>query len=313
MDESEFVDWLKHLFPFSRGLGIGDDASFTAAGGISQLITTDLLVESVHFRRQDFRPEELAAKSLAVNLSDIAAMGGTPGYYYLCLGIPESFARHELFRFLRRLKKENAVWGVELAGGDISRSPLLTIAITMVGHADHPVTREGACAGDWIGITGPTGHSALGLHCLRERIHAPVWINRHKRPIPHIEQGKILATCATSMIDISDGLLKDMKRILRASRCGAYLTVDRLPLSRAFKNLCRSQSLDPYRLALSGGEDYVLLFTCPEKHRRTIRETGLKTFEIGRIVADGALQAIHQGVEIHVDSEGYDHFDPWTG
>ena len=163
MDEPRFVAALQRKFPFHYGLGIGDDASAVRRGKEWQLISTDLLVEDVHFRLGDVTPAGLAEKALAVNVSDIAAMGGRPQYFYLALGFPGALPGGYLRSFFSGLARAAKQWRVELAGGDYSRAAKMVMAITIVGAATKPVRRSGARRGDWIGITGPTGASALGL------------------------------------------------------------------------------------------------------------------------------------------------------
>ena len=309
MDEQEFIQGLKKQFTFSLGTGIGDDASAVKINHEHQLVTTDMLVESVHFRLEDHTPKELAAKAVAVNLSDIAAMGGIPQYFYLNLAFPHTFIRRKQKQFFTGLRDTCRRWKVELAGGDLSRSPHLAIAITMIGKAQHPAFRNGAQPGDLIGITGPTGYSALGLHLLNNEVSAPFWIRKHKWVIPQIAEGQILAPLVSAMIDVSDGLLMDLGRILYESEQGGMVFYEKLSVSSTFTKICQANSLDASHLTLAGGEDYVLLFTLPPHRLGKLKKANIKTHIIGEVTAkkDG-LQVFHHGRLMSPPTMGYDHF-----
>ena len=309
MDERAFIRELKEQFPFSFGTGIGDDASTVKTNDGHQLITTDLLVESVHFHLGEHTPAELAIKAVAVNLSDIAAMGGSPQYFYLNLAFPPSFTGKDLKLFFKGLEDACRRWGVELAGGDLSRSSTLTIAITMVGQAKRPVLRSGARTGDLIGITGPTGHSALGLQLLKRGVSARYWIKKHKQVVPRISEGKILSTHASAMIDVSDGLLIDLTRILQESGKGAKVFCEKLPLSSSFKKACRENNLDAITLALTGGEDYVLLYTLPPDQIEILRTKNFTVYIVGEVTEDrNSLLVLQNGRPLSQTSLGFDHF-----
>ena len=308
MNEARFVDFLKKRFPFTHGAGIGDDASAVRSGNGYQLVTTDVLIENVHFRLKDFSPGELALKSLAVNLSDIAAMGGEPLYFYLGLGFPDRKPLADLKRFFAGLQKGCRRWKVELAGGDYSRSRQMFISITLVGNAKRPVFRHGARTGDWIGLTGPVGESALGLRLLLKGIRSPYWSQRHKTVVPEIEKGMILARRVHSMIDVSDGLLIDLKRILDASGAGARIDYERIPVSTKMRSACRRYDIDERELVLSGGEDYALLFTVSEKNEKKLRRDGIGYTRIGKVTAGRGLVVRDSGMHLNVRDAGFDHF-----
>ena len=262
MDERRFVDFLERKFPFHRGLGIGDDASVVRCGTSFQLISTDLLVEDVHFRLRDAPLAALAEKALAVNISDIAAMGGRAQYFYLGLGFPQRLGAADLRRFFSGLSRASRRWHVELAGGDYSRSAQLLIAITIVGDSPRPVRRSGARAGDWLGITGPTGESALGLKLLLAGETRSPFIRRHQHPQPQCEKGLRLSAYASAMIDVSDGLLLDLSRLLRASGVGAAIDYETAAAGRRVSGANAGAGGFAERdLVLAGGEDYQLLFT----------------------------------------------------
>ncbi len=308
MDEQRFVASLQNKFPFRFGLGIGDDASVVRSGSIFQLISTDLMVEDIHFRLRDTSLAALAEKALAVNVSDIAAMGGRAQYFYLGLGFPDRLSPAELRAFFTGLHRAAGMWEVELAGGDYSRSARMVIAITIVGESARPVLRSGAKPGDWIGITGPTGKSALGLKLLLAGEKDSPFIRSHQHPRPQCAKGLLLAKYAHAMIDISDGLLLDLSRVLHASGVGAEIEYEKIPVSARFRKSCRQLGFEEKDLVLAGGEDYELLFTVSSARERRLHKTGMAYFLIGRIAKGHRLLVREQGRPLQVHSYGFDHF-----
>jgi thiamine-monophosphate kinase len=308
MDEPRFVASLQRKFPFRAGLGIGDDASVVRCGREFQLVSTDLLIEDVHFRLRDVSPAGLAEKALAVNVSDIAAMGGRPQYFYLGLGFPQRLPAVALRHFFSGLARAARRWGVELAGGDYSRSPKMVVSITIVGASPKPVRRSGAEPGDWIGVTGPTGGSALGLRLLLAGETRSPFVRMHQHPRPQVEKGLLLARFAHAMIDLSDGLLLDLSRVLRASGVGAAIDYERLPLPPGFRRACRQRGLAEKNLVLAGGEDYELLFTVPPEREKRLRRTGMGYHLIGRITRGRGLRVREHGRPLRVTRLGFDHF-----
>ena len=309
MNELDFVHTLKRKFSFSKGKGIGDDASVIKSGDSYLLTTKDILIEDVHFNLSYFSQEELALKSLAINISDIAAMGGTPEYFYLGLGFPSRLAISFLDDFYQGLKKGCEKWKIELAGGDFSRSEKMFISITMMGIARKPVFRDGARKNNLIGITGSTGESALGLKLLSLSEENQYYINKHKFVSPEVSKGLFLADYVSSMIDISDGLLIDLKRILISSRKGAVVYYDKIPVSEQMRKLCGDYNFDEYELVLAGGEDYVLLFTLSPEQELRLRKTNLGYYIIGDINNNQDTIIVKHGDNlIEINSLGYDHF-----
>jgi thiamine-monophosphate kinase len=308
MDEQRFVAFLRQRFPFHRGLGIGDDASVVRRGRAFQLISTDLLIEDVHFRLGDASLADLAAKALAVNVSDIAAMGGRAQYVYLGLGFPDRLSAADRRRFFSGLSRACRRWHVELAGGDYSRSQRLLIAITIVGESARPVRRSGARPGDLVGVTGPTGGSALGLQLLLAGETRSPFIRLHLQPQPQCAKGLILSRFAHAMIDVSDGLLLDLSRLLRASGAGAEIDYEKLPLTAGFRRECRRRGLAERELALAGGEDYELLFTVPPAREKSLRRTGMAYHLIGRVTPGRRLLLRENGRRLRLPTLGFDHF-----
>jgi thiamine-monophosphate kinase len=308
MDEQEFVAYLKKKFPFSHGLGIGDDASAVRAGKHFQLISSDILIEDVHFRLRDISLPELALKSLAVNISDIAAMGGRAQYFYLGLGFPSCLSEDDLLLFFKGLGQGCRKWSVELAGGDYSRSEKMSIAITIIGQSQKPALRSGARPGDWIAITGPTGESALGLKLLLQGKTDSPFIRKHKRTIPQSEKGVLLAKYVHAMIDISDGLLLDLTRVLKASGTGAEIDYEKIPISRLFKQLCRRNQYSEKELVLAGGEDYQLLFAISPRQEIRLRKAKIVYHIIGRVTDRRRLLVREKGQRLQIQRLGFDHF-----
>jgi len=271
LGEFGLIERVRRATPKSRGvlLGIGDDAAWVASKFGSLLITSDLLIEGVHFDLKWTSLFALGYKAVAVNLSDIAAMGGTPAYLILSLGIPARFRSEdidEFYRGIRSLAKKN---GVALVGGDTNLADSLLISACLIGHAPYrPVTRAGAKIGDDVYVTGTIGDAALALKLLKskspqpERGPAAYLLARHHRPTPKVAAGALLARerLATAMIDVSDGLLQDLGHICKVSKIGAVLWEEKLPLSPAYRALCGKEGTRP---ALTGGEDYAVLRATP--------------------------------------------------
>jgi thiamine-monophosphate kinase len=267
--------------------GIGDDAaSLHLPPDQPILVTTDILIEDIHFTRNSTMPYLLGVKSLAVNLSDIAAMGGIPRFFLLSFGMPKDLPLSFIDRFYQGVSDLAETHGVVIVGGDMSAATKLIINGVVIGHGppDQIVYRKGARPGDGLFVTGPLGDSALGLEILRRRGLKPrdftikgdprgrdkdllMLIRQHLAPTPPVQKGRKIAEsgCATAMIDISDGLVSDLGHIMKESRVGATVWVDLIPRSPAFKKWAQVYHPSPLDLALGGGEDYELLFTAPEE------------------------------------------------
>ena len=245
--------------------GLRDDAAILPDEQGALLLTTDVLVEGVDFLRKT-SPERVGQKALAVNLSDIAAMGGVPHSFTVALGIPARMSAGWFVRFYRGLLKWARHFEVVCAGGDITEAKELFISLTVLGRAGAggAVRRNGARPGDWIGVTGRLGGSILRHHLIfRPRVH----------------EGQYLARAgASSMIDISDGFLQDLGHLLEESRAGAQLEISALPVSAdAFKKAhgSRRKALEH---ALSDGEDFELVFTLPPQKAAALTRAWPKHF-----------------------------------
>lgn len=305
--------------PSAVRIGIGDDAAaFSWQSNCLALATTDMLLEGVHFDLSFCDPYRLGRKALAVNLSDIAAMGGNPRSFLLSLAIPPELSVDFLNDFSSGLLKIAEEFGVTLIGGDtcVSRSGLV-IGITLYGEQEErKVTQRGtARPGESIFVTGYLGDSALGLKLLQEGRRKGNVIDRHLDPTPRVHEGVALAeaglTC--SMIDISDGLLADLGHITGKSAMGARVHLDKIPLSREYSEHFGSESQERYSLALGGGEDYELLFTAPTYRKCEIeilfRKFGTPVSEIGEITAVPGIRVLSpDGETLQGITTGYDHF-----
>lgn len=322
--EFGLIAWIKRRMGNSRPevvRGIGDDVAVVEMGGKNLLITTDILIEGVHFERSWADPFRLGRKALAVNLSDIASMGGVPKYFLVSLGLPKQLSFPFLSRFHSGLREEAGRFQVDLIGGDTSLSRKIIINICLLGEGEKKALlfRNGARVGDDLYVSGTLGEAALGLKILqaKELKRKPKkLIDRHLSPTPRIELGQALAQkkLASAMIDVSDGLLIDASHILEESRVGAGIWMDRIPRSREYRRWIKAFSKDPYQMALNGGEDYELLFTAPPKKRAGIaslsRSLKMDITLIGEILPEknGFTLIGRKGEKIPIKRLGFDHF-----
>lgn len=300
-------------------LGSGDDCALLSVPADALLaVSTDTLVAGVHFFA-DMDPVKLGHKALAVNLSDLAAMGAEPRWVSLALTLPEI---HEnwVAGFAEGFLALADFYNVELIGGDMTRGPLsITVSIQGVVPERGVLRRNGAQPGDAVFVTGQLGDAALALqHCLGKCHVAPellpAVISRLEQPEPRILTGMALRNLASSCLDISDGLSSDLQHILKASGVSAQIELSQLPLSPALSDLPNEQA---WQLALAGGDDYELCFTLPESQRGmlqlALQAAAVPVTEIGRIVAgEPHIQWLQQGQPQALVLQGWDHFQPAT-
>lgn len=296
-------------------LSIGDDCALVQpAENKSIAISCDTLVENVHFF-PDIPPQALGYKALAVNLSDLAAMGAEPAWMTLALTLPE-VDEAWLKGFSEGLFEAAEYYGIALIGGDTTRGPR-AINITVLGQLPQgkALTRQGAKVGDWIYVTGTLGDSALGLDILRgtqtvPAQHKEFLINRHYRPTPRVLAGQSLRSLASSAIDLSDGFISDIGHILKASAVGAVVEVSNIPLSLALQDSVSEEHALGY--ALTGGEDYELLFTVPEAQKGALEtalsHAGAKFVRVGQICAGNKLKLQRNGEPFTPPYHGFEHF-----
>ena len=255
--------------PFQLAVDNGDDAAAITFQNapVTELYTTDTMVDGIHFTAATTPWRDLGWKAIASNISDVAAMGGQPGVALITLGLPpdtEVSAIQELYAGMTEICRE---FGTRIVGGDMVRSPVAFITVALTGiAAGEPMLRAAAQPGHQVAVTGPVGGSAAGLRALldppAQRGKAvETLIDRHRRPRPHVAEGKILTAAGVrSAMDVSDGLADDLGKLCAASEVSATLWAQRIPVEPALQEVFPSDWLD---LALYGGEDYVLLFTAP--------------------------------------------------
>ncbi len=318
-------------------LGIGDDAAVVAVPeGTKLLMTTDMLLEGVHFQRRWGRPRDLGRKALAVNVSDIAAMGGHPLYALLGLAIPPGGPTlEELKGLLAGMEEEAATYAVTLVGGDTCGSQSgLVLSITLVGTAPNgPVLlRSGAKPGDDLWVTGMLGGSAAGLAALEmglrpgtkwpAALRRPAWLDvedeaaiqaamtAHLTPVPRLREGQALVGCATAMIDVSDGVASDVGHLCEESGVAARVLASQIPIHPGALVMARLTGREALDLALRGGEDYELLFTAATNPKPLLAETApdLRVTRIGEMLAGQPIARLAQpsGRE-ELLAGGFDH------
>lgn len=293
-------------------LGIGDDAALLAMpSGMQLVVTADTLNAGVHFPA-DTAPADIGWKALAVNLSDLAAMGAKPAWCTLSLSLPDPDPRW-LDGFLDGFLELAALHGVSLVGGDTTRGPL-SIAVTAMGHveAGHALRRDGARVADEIWVTGTPGDAAAALQSMFSGAAVERSLRaRLDRPTPRIEAGHALVGLASACIDISDGLLADLGHVAARSGVGAEIELARLPTSRALARF-RPEVRWPWQAG--GGDDYELCFTASPQRAEQVQQAldfvGVAGVRIGRIVAGQGVQARDaDGAPWLPPRAGYDHFD----
>ena len=324
--EFAFIDFLaRHpaLAQADLEVGIGDDASvWRPPAGARVLTTLDMLVEGVHFDLASTSAADLGWKALAVNLSDLAAMGGRPECVYLGLGLPPATAKAWLKEFIDAFLRLAECYRVRLAGGDTVRAGELVISVTLVGSTTAaPGLRSGASPGDGIYCSGTIGDSCLGLRVLDGRLaglseaDAEFLKKRHRRPNPRLALGRklVAAGVASAMIDISDGVVADLGHLLkRSGGLGAELESGRLPFSAPARRVLESGRVELVDL-MTGGEDFELLFTAPPSAAAEIAEIAafleLPVAGIGRVVGRAGISLAGPAGKIELKTKGgYDHF-----
>ncbi len=306
-------------------IGPGDDASaieIPEAEDNLVLQSTDLLIENVHFRKDWGTPFQLGWKSLAVSLSDLAAMGGNPHHTHLNLAIPPTWTESEILEFMSGFKALAERYNVSLLGGDLSASPehlMISVHIDGAVSKNNVIRRQGAQAGDIIWVSGKLGIAAAGMECLKkDRVtDCPVeLLEAFNQPEPEVELGLLCASSGHvhAMIDISDGLAGDLGHILKASKVGATLIEEQIPTIEDIVKLPDVINGDPLHLALAGGEDYRLLGCTPEEKINALQklvEDQLKRslFPIGIIEERLGLRLqFSDGNHREIEPSAYDHF-----
>jgi len=306
--------------------GIGDDTSVTVQDETKYLLcTTDTLVEDIHFSLKHTSSYNLGKKAVSISLSDIAAMGGAPTFLLTSIILPAGTPVDFINLFYKGIKERADEFAVALVGGNTSASPeKIVITTIMLGEVpkDQVIFRKGASAGDVIYVTGRLGDSSLGLKIWKEKddkiITDPFLKDAmlaHIDPFPRVREGRKLAEkkLATSMIDISDGLISDLRHIAEESMVGAKIWLDKIPISTALKRWLVDHPSE-ITLSLSGGEDYELLFTAPKTNTPMIenlaKELGIPITQIGEIVPQeyGVSVLDDKGGIFQPPSNGFEHW-----
>lgn len=308
-------------------VGVGDDVAVLRTSGERLLLATcDIQLEGAHFLRDRITPTQLGRKALAINLSDIAAMGGTPKYALISLGLPPETEVATVDELYAGLRAEAEGAGVAIVGGNMSRSPRgLVVDIFLLGEVapEHLMLRSGARPGDAVLVTGTLGDAAAGLALLLDKAlrpdeaHAASVKAAFLTPTPRLAEGQAIARTglATAMIDLSDGLASDIGHICERSQVGVRVWAERLPISLAAREVAALAGRDPLEWALAGGEDYELCFTAPPEAVEALRAavveaTGTPVTTVGEIVpaSEGRVLIRADGRTVGLEAAGWDHF-----
>ena len=315
----ELVEGSKHDTERHRRiiLGIGDDAAlWQPSRSHRSVISTDMLVEGVHFRRDTMSLEDAGWRAMAAALSDLAAMGARPVLATVALGVPGANAHEEIMELYRGIAAAAARFGITIAGGDLSRSDLVTLSVTVVGEVRNSriKTRTGAGPGDVLAVTGALGAARAGLELANRRgltdgASSDAALQAFRRPTPRIAEGRFLGASAnvTALMDCSDGLPIDARRLCAASDCGAVL--ETIPVADCAREAAQRLGEDPELFALGGGEDFELLVTVRSRAFRYLAGRYEKRFK-KKLLRVGALRKA-RGVEWRgtpADRLGWDHF-----
>jgi thiamine-monophosphate kinase len=329
LSEDELVRAIRAVLsgrPPGVEVGIGDDAAVVEGGHGSMVLTTDMLVEGVHFELASISARDLGAKSIVVSLSDIAAMGGSPRYVLASIGITEEVEVAWVMELFGGMRAACDEYALALVGGDTNRAAIVVISIAVTGEvaAGHAVTRAGARPGDLVVVTGSLGAAAGGLILSRShpskvaRALSEPWgralLDALARPVARVGEGQTLAQAGvTAMMDLSDGLAHDLSRLCQESAVGARIDLTKLPVADLLRDGSGLLGVDPLELALSGGEDYELLATIDVtdvgRARSELEQRfGVTLTEIGRIIEEGLVAVDASGQESPLEPRGWDHF-----
>jgi thiamine-monophosphate kinase len=298
-------------------IGIGDDAAVWRGDASIQLATVDTMIQDVHFSLETITWRELGWKSLAINLSDIAAMGGVPQYALIALALPEDTEVEAVTRLYEGMIELARQFKVAIVGGNVSRSPVISVTITILGHSleNKVLRRASARPDDIIAVTGYPGSAAAGMEMLKRKLKFKPEAARYLRdaflrPLPRLVEGQQLVKCGvTTGIDTSDGLLADLRHICEASQVSARVDTSRIPVHPAVKEGFGEKATE---MALSGGEDYELLFTAGARViERVKKEIACPVASIGKITTGqpGRIDLVDaKGSPVNPGKTGWTHF-----
>ncbi|MED1863860.1 thiamine-phosphate kinase [Fictibacillus nanhaiensis] len=326
-DEFEWINSItpQHFFQKEVVLGIGDDAALWSVNeAMDQIVCVDTMVEGVHFTKNTLSPYQTGFKALAVNVSDVAAMGGIPQFYLVSIAIPAEWFEDELQEIYRGMGELAEKYKMDLMGGDtVSTKGPLVLTVTVIGKVEkgRSLLRSNASPGDSVFLTGTTGESAAGLSVLLEKtrhaafaVNEEKWIQQHQMPVPHIQQGRLLAGSGfrISLNDVSDGVASELNEIAEASNVSIHIERNSLPVSESFRDLSEADVLNHQ---LFGGEDYVLVGTASEEDFKVLSDTfkqhRLPLYEIGKVGEAGKAEVyLHKQDEKPelLTKKGFNHF-----
>ena len=315
LGEFGFLEQVRTWLPSGSALvGIGDDAAVVKPSyGTSLVASTDALVEGAHFRWDWSSPADVGYKAVAVNVSDLAAMGAEPRWLLLALCAPASTPTDRLRGVYEGLSEACTEYGAQLIGGDVISADRLVLSVTALGEVEgEPLRRMGAKVGDVLAVTGSLGRAAAGVNLLLSQDPKKVspedalaCMSAHRRPVARVAEGAALRSAGVhAAIDVSDGLSSDLRRITEASGVGVELEMDRVPVAPEARRVAEARGWDLERLVLGGGEDFELLVTLP---RDELRQAPVRLTEIGSVVDEG-LWLLRDGAKDALPDAGWDHF-----
>ncbi len=326
LDERALIARIRARVPSTHPdllIGIGDDGAIVRpARNRVEVVTTDMMIEGVHFRREWSSPHDIGAKAIAVNVSDLAAMGAEPRMATLSLALPDTLLLADFDALIDGVSDAAAAARLVIAGGNLTRSPgPLVVDVTAIGavHRRKALRRDAARAGDELWVTGTLGAGVAGLRWLERHgvpeESSPAWraVRRACRPEPPLKAGVALSRTGASRaaIDLSDGLGDGLRRLAEASGCGITVDADALPLEASTRTVFENLGLDPVAEALAGGDDYELLFTVSPRNRGRFRAAravlGTPVTRIGVVTSGNALLVAARGGPVVLPA-GFDHF-----
>lgn len=306
--EFSFIERFLQAFPRARvPVGPGDDCAVLAPSRGQLCVTTDAVVEDVHFTRAYFSPEDIGHKALAVNLSDLAAMGATPRWFLCALALPKAFPERELWRMAQGMSALARQQRISLVGGNFTSARELSVTITAAGELQRAaLTRKGGRPGDLLYVSGTLGDARLGLiHLQAGKKRGPA-ILRQRRPVPRVSLGRLASRFASAGMDLSDGLAQDLGHLCDASSVGAEVELPHLPMSPAVR-----AELGPEG-ALAGGEDYELLLAVPPERasafERACARAGERVTRVGRLIQERRRVLRGADGRLIPPPPGFDHF-----
>ena len=311
----------------------GDDAAILPPTKMGQVVCTDTMVEEVHFTKQTMSPRQIGYKALAVNLSDIAAMGGIPKFFLVSLAVSPEWQEQELVEIYKGMKELADKWQIDLVGGDtVSSKHHLVLTVTVIGEVEEEVRllRSNASPGDIVFVTETLGDSAAGLHYLLQgpgqskrqtgadvqKYISPLLL-AHQEPTPHLKEGRILASYGgkqkISLNDVSDGLSSEAHELAESSQVSIVIEKEKIPLSPEILRYAKEVGHDPYDWAFHGGEDFILIGTVAQELFDEIQGSFMaqnrKIFPIGYVEeGQGEVYIEEAGSRTKIEKKGYNHF-----